>query len=220
MAPWSFGTAPISFLFGPAALALNFGAARVASAGWTSLRVEIQDGQMQFTFAGLHLASDLLPGLPLEGDATLVFKDGKFSPSPASSISLRQPVAVNARLTSAGMSRIALEWTAGDTAGVALPGLQVALPASAALSLVLEASPPPDGVPRVSLQLNASVDQVVTATSGFAWMRGLDREIHAKAGQAAQALFNFTSKARQTASLTLVQFELGTNGPADVPSAV
>jgi hypothetical protein len=78
VAPWNFGTAPISFLFGPAALDLNLGAARVASAGWTSLRVEIQGGQMQFTFAGLHLGSDLLPGLPLEGDATLVFKDGKF----------------------------------------------------------------------------------------------------------------------------------------------
>lgn len=61
----------ITFDFPASELHLNSGSRQVATTSWKSLQVVLQNSEMRFVFSGLRIASNALPGMSLEADATL-----------------------------------------------------------------------------------------------------------------------------------------------------
>ncbi|MDX1984889.1 MAG: hypothetical protein SFV51_31750, partial [Bryobacteraceae bacterium] len=146
-ATWNFGPTT-GFDFPPFQLALQTGSRTIGTASWQGLRVELQGDRIRLIFSSLRMLCDLLPGVPLETDATLVFVNGVFqrdTPFP-----LRQLPA------------------SGGVVELPMAGPNVSIPPSATLSLQFQAE---------SVSLVASTSGSVTGRSGFAWERSGDREL-------------------------------------------
>jgi hypothetical protein len=202
---WNFGASTIAFVFPAAELDLKFG-----TANWSGLRVELSNSEMRLAFTGLRAASNRLPGLAIDGLATLVFVNGGFDAA-RSIVNLRQPAPSAADLQmvwTTALRQIRLDWTNDSLREITLAGPRVMLPASTALSLVLDATD--SARPTLSLLMTVESGQRIECRSGFAWERGGDRELQAAPSGA--DVFEFSAAARQRSTVLLTQIVLNEAG--------
>lgn len=201
---WNFGPAVIAFHFPESTIHLNAGSRQAATASWKALRVELQNAEMRFTFSGLLLAGNALPGISLEADATLTFTNGNLS---GQAISLRRSGFADPRLAivwTDTLRQITLSRKTDGVEELALPGLRVNVPANATLSLVLDATIADH--PTLALLTTAAAGEKITCRGGLGWMRDSDREVQAT--PAIADVFEFSATAVSAGTLVLANVDL------------